>query len=501
MLEIVTYLSWQLSHNYKHFVVLFFVSISLLFYWRYCKAKPVLHYIVSIVFFMTSHIHYASALSASTTDVIHGHAPYITFDGGATKSNISALLGIRLPDGREYVPKDGQSSLYPNATPIDNYETITLPSNADSFDKIQTIEPISGNNHKSIIDLKDLVGVNNYWSDDDGDGNVNITGHLELAWYDVNGDEIADTVSKFDPCSAPYELELYVPKAQLSTQYGIPKTIDLPDAWQLYTFKVTHEARVCYAQPPDPYGTSGTNWSRGLGFEVKDVEKPDKNFPTTGSNELSFHLLLGGITPKQVIDVNGTTVSAVSGGNTVTLSLNTEMGVGWDGNDEEQLKITLKGPNKDSSDKSFSPALFKLYADASHNQLLYSFKIERWYIANPDDSNDGSYAEAQMFCNSLGHNYRMPSVGDYTNANSSSWQWGEPGQGNESIRQLSYKSGDRWIGGLFNEWGDFTYDKLRKDDWSDDQYWASDEYLVFPHGHITLNDNIYTFAMAACVTP
>ncbi|OCG13116.1 hypothetical protein A9G24_08185 [Gilliamella sp. App6-5] len=498
MLEIVTYLSWQVSHNYKHLVVLFFVSIFCLFYWYYCKAKPVLHYIIPILFFMTCHIHDAGALSATTADVIHGHAPYLTFDGGATKSDIKALFGIKLPDGREYVPEGGESNLYPNAKVVINeYEPIELPSNANTFDSIQTLVPLSD----SSIDLNDLIGGNDYWSDDDGDGNVSITGRLELAWYDVNDEYITDTTSNFDPCSAPYQLELYLTNPQLSTQYGVPKTRSLPDVWQTYRFKVTNEARVCYAQPPDLYGMSGTNWSRGLGFQVKNIDNPEQNFPTTGSNELSFRLMLGGITPKQVIDANGTTVSAVSGGQSVTLLLSIETGLGLDDYDEELLKITLKGPNKDSSNKSFNPSLFKLYADGSHNKLLYSFKIERWYIANPDDSNDGSYAEAQIFCNSLGNDYRIPSVGDYTNANNSSWQWGEPGQENESLRQLSYKSGNKWIGGLFNEWGEFTYDNNRNDHWSDDQYWAFDGYTVSPYGDIASNNNIYTFAMAACVTP
>ncbi|OCG40982.1 hypothetical protein A9G28_07020 [Gilliamella sp. Fer1-1] len=500
MLKIITYQRWQSSYNYQYLVILFFVStfssVCVLLK-SYCyNVKAILRHFILSLFLITCHIHYASALSATTTQVIHGSAPYLTFDGGVTKGNIQALLGIRLSDGREYVPKNGESNFYPNAKAVDNYYTIELPSNADSFDGIQTLVPIPKMDNYSVIELSKIIGGNNLL-DDDGDSYGNITGTLDAFLYDRNSDYLTRIVKshstdKLDLCSL-YVLTLSIDDAQLSTQYGIPKARDFDHVSQTYYLKAKNGVRTCYASPPARYGGGeGPNWVRGLGFLVVNSHIPEENFPTTGSNGLSFHLGLGGVTPEQVIDANGTTVSAVSGSNSATLLLSTE---------NSELKITLKGPSKASDKKKFSPSLFKLYADSNHSQLLYSFKIERWYLANPDDSGDGSYDEAQIFCDSLGSRYRIPSVGDYTNANSSDWHWGVPGQGNYNLRQVSYKSGERWIGGLFNEWGDFTYGSGRGDDWLDDEYWAADKFGVDSSGGVRLNNGPYAYAITACVTP
>jgi hypothetical protein len=531
MLKKAAYLSWQRSHNYKDFIILFLVvkkfccffpslfsfsNLPLfysLFKWRFYKIKLVLRYFILNLFLMVCHIHYVSALSAITTNVIRGHAPYLTFDDDRIKEEkyMEVLLGIRLSDGRGYVPLGGESNLYPNATVVDDYDVIELPSDAD-FNSVQTLVPLSGNSSYPSIDLKNIVSANHYWADNDGDSHIDVTGSLELAWYDVNGNNITDFVknnptSKFDPSFAPYSLRLHVTDVQLSTQYGIPNETTYKGRSYTYYFNLGKVARVNYALPPNMYGTAGKYWNHSYGFQVMNIHNPEENFPTTGSNDLSFHLLLANITPEQVINANGTIVSAVSGDSSVKLLLSAEKSDSLS-EDEVQLKLTLKGPSKDSDNKSFSPSLFKLYADSNHNQLLYSFKIDRWYITqlyDYDNDNNVDYAQAQIFCNGLGNDYRVPSVGDYTNANNDndSWIWGVPGQKNESLRQLSYKSDDRWIGGLFNEWGAFTSNELG--DWNSYEYWASGlyddkQYTILPYGQIFVGYSD-DYAMPACVTP
>ncbi|MWN90962.1 hypothetical protein GQ597_09635 [Gilliamella sp. Pra-s65] len=476
--------------------------------------KFVLHYFILTLFCITCHIRYVNALSATTSNTIHGHAPYLTFDGGATKSDIKALLGIRLSNGQAYIPEGGESSLYPNATVIDYSDVIDLPDGMDTFDSVETLVPLSGNSNYPNIALNDLISTNHYWYDEDGDDNIDISGRLSLAWYDVSGNNVTDIVkenptSKFDPCFAPYRLNLYVTKVQLSTQYGEPRENNIGPEWggaHIYNFNPnmkTNHARVCFATPNDVYGMNGKNWSSLHGLEIKDVDNPEENFPTTGANELSFYLRLVGITPEQVINANGTTVSAVSGSSLVSLLLSS---------DEARLKITLKGPNKDSINKSFSPSLFKLYADSQHSQLLYSFKIERWYIIKPididdNDNNQGmvDYGHAQEFCRDLGGNYRVGGIADYTNANYPSWMLGAPGQRNEFLRQLSYKSNGRWIGGLLNEWGKtYTFDT---DDWRhSSMFWTSDsdgssQYSVAGYNGAIIPTDSSMFLTSVCVTP
>ncbi|MCO6544704.1 MAG: hypothetical protein J6564_02575 [Gilliamella sp.] len=515
MLKTIIYQFRKFNSNYKHFIVSIFTSFFHSFKKQFYKTKYILHYFVLCLFLMISHTYYANALTARTLDVIHGHAPYLSFDSGATKGEIQALLGIRLSDGREYVPEMGRSNLYPNAMIAAPDEIIELPSGAESFDSIQTLIPLSSNSSYPKINLRDIIVTNNYWVDDDGDNNVDMTGLLELIWYDVNSVDITNTIknnptSKFDPCSAPYQLHLKVRDAQLSTLYGEPKITNFGTSWSLGSASQTYilnpkisanEARICYAQPPGMYGMPGKNWNNLHGFHVNNINNPKDNFPTTGADNLSFYLLLTGITPQQVINANGTTVSAVSGGSSVNILLSAEKLNQNSNQNKLQLKITLKGPNKDSNNKNFNPSLFKLYADSNHNQLLYSFKLERWYIAKPDLGTD--YNQAKNFCNGLGSNYRVPSVGDYTNANDGySWMWGEPGQKNESLRQLSYQRGNRWIGGLFNEWGSFN---TNISDWNFPPYWASEsyqdkQYIIMSYGQIFLN-NPDSIAGLACVTP
>ncbi|OCG37068.1 hypothetical protein A9G29_11770 [Gilliamella sp. Fer2-1] len=521
MLEIVTYLSWQVSHNYKHLVVLFFVSIFCLFYWYYCKAKPVLHYIIPILFFMTCRIHDAGALSATTADVIHGHAPYLTFDGGATKSDIKALLGIKLPDGREYVPEGGESGLYPNAE-VDvssEVEPIMLPHSVASFENIQTLVPISGNWHYPAIYFDRLIGANNYWGDEDGDGSAQVSGFLLVKWENADNKDITSLVKNnptkvLDPCDAPFKFTLSVHDGKLSTKYGMPRTNTFNEVSHTYYISpMVDKPYTCHAQP-NLWWSSGdeleSQWDKNKGFIVTSGNDLTTAFPTTGSNGLHFYLLLAGITPQQVIDVNGKTVSTVNGSGTVNLLLTPEHTPGWAFSPKRQaLKIQLIGPTKDSSDKSFTPAVFKLYSNSSHSQLLYSFKIERWYIAHP---HSGSYAIAQAFCHDLGNGYRVPHITDYTNANNSAsfWTGGILGRDiNEYRRQLSYKYDGRWIGGLFNEWGKTdNSDYPAASDWHTFyRFWASNSYSNYQYG-VSENWGSVNYAKpstnyhkVACVTP
>ncbi|MWP60956.1 hypothetical protein [Gilliamella sp. Pas-s25] len=515
----------------------------------------------------------AIGLSATTSNVIQGSAPYLTMDGGVTKAmSEEGLLGIKFPDGSVYIAPGANTDLYPDAR-VDNSSLnspITLPDEARTFADIQTLVPLTGNSHYPRIDLNNLIGdPYNYWGDAEGDGNASATGSLTVAWKNADNKDITAEI-KANPnklltaCDVPYQLTITATNGHLSTEYGVPQTSTFNNISHTYYLGVkADKPSACYAYPNSQYDAAlgdaffemvdGPNWVRFAGFKVNNADKPSDNFPTTGANNLHFFLLLSGITPEQIIAANGATVSAESG-HGVTLSLSADQ-VNWnyrwagtDANEESAawnarpiairsgLKIKLKGPTLDSIDKRFSPSLFKLYADSSHTKLLYSFKIERWYINNPfyyDENwhmsyNAMTHEQAIQFCQGLGSNYRLPAVNDYTNTNNSwlGWNGGLPETDGLGFyqRRLSFKRGNRWIGGLFNEWGrlNSAYPWRNEDNPLSNEYdvswestvlsshgfWTasqsgSNRYLVVtqPLGELHDYNESWRTIQAACVSP
>ncbi|NUE95829.1 hypothetical protein GYW75_05445 [Gilliamella sp. ESL0232] len=280
---------------------------------------------------------------------------------------------------------------------------------------------------------------------------------------------------------------------------------------------------VCYAQPNLSNDSSnnteykdldGPDWVKGKGFVPQDINNPQRNFPSTGTNNVYFYLLLANVTPEEIISANGARVFPESGSG-VSLALSSAITPGWGrGSRDVALKIVLKGPVNSSANKNFSPSTFKLYSDRAKSNVLYSFKIERWYIAQGANIN-ASVQDAKNYCNRIG--YRMPSVADYTNANNDDiWTGGIPGRNiNGYRRQLSYRGGNgKWIGGLFNEWGTLFNNPnhyLGLDDWEtshpQDWYWAIDTYKGEPiridlgDGDLYDSKSTNNKLRAACVKP
>lgn len=110
------------------------------------------------------------ALSAYSINVIHGSAPYLTFDKGRTRiTDTNNLLAITLSDGRGITPETNDSLITP----------IELPRVGDSFADIGMLVPTNINK----IAMNTLIGTPyNYWGDNDGDGqgsnNISATGDL-----------------------------------------------------------------------------------------------------------------------------------------------------------------------------------------------------------------------------------------------------------------------------------------------------------------------------------
>ncbi|NUF26745.1 hypothetical protein [Gilliamella sp. ESL0254] len=467
------------------------------------------------------------ALSAQTSNVIQGTAPYLTFDDGATKvMSFEGALGIKLAN-ISYIPQGINSTLYPNAivdtSNINN--PIEMPNTTYTFADIQTIVPIASYPNISLTNL--VNAPYNYGRDDDGDGDgsINATGNLTIKWQDSSGKDITEDV-KANPnmelnfCNAPYQLTLSATDGYLSTEYGIPKTTYFNNANHSYYINPNRiNAKVCFAQP-SLHAQQGDEqkeyWVRKKGFKVQPFNNPTNNFPTTGSNKMFFYLLLAGITPEQVIAVNGSTVQG-TGGN-VTLQLSAATTHGWGSisypERERALKVELIGPTRNSTNTRFLPTEFKLYSDNIGGHLIYNFKIERWFIPRPGQVN--GYLNAQNFCRSLGYGYRIPGVEDYTNANRPDigWNNGIPGRNIDMYRRaLSYRDGNRWVGGFFNEWGVMSdaNSGYPGTDWSVYDYWAyqargGNEWYSVGSGGGNINttaisSHLYNTNRAACVSP
>ncbi|OCG39102.1 hypothetical protein A9G28_10155 [Gilliamella sp. Fer1-1] len=471
----------------------------------------------------------ATALSATTSNVIQGSAPYLSLDNGVTKiMSEDGLLSIKLPDGSLYIAPGENSELYPNAK-VDNSSytnPIALPSEVKTFADIQTFVPLTDNTHYPSIELSNLIGEpHNYWGDADGDGNASATGKLKVKWLDADDKDITAEI-KANPnrllngCDVPYQLTMTATNGTLSTEYGLPQTSTFNEI--SHTYYLGNKADIptsCYALPNTRYdsqraASDGPDWVVNAGFKIHSADKLTENFPTTGTNGIHFFLLLTGITPEQVVAANGTTVHAESG-HGVTLSLSAaevnwnysytwEDQERWDArpiNPKTGVKIKLNGPTRDSRDKRFSPSVFKIYADSNHTHLLYSFKIERWYINNPPSSDEYgqpvyenmTFEKATMFCQELASGYRITRANDLTNANFEGWDGGV--MGTESYgyqRRVSFKRGGRWIGGLFSEWGRMASFFKGQGNYDDEEDWGSEESALQNSDYaITWGDDLY----------
>ena len=353
------------------------------------------------------------ALTAKTTNIIQGSAPYLTFDGGRTRvTNTSALLGISLSDGRRFTPTTTNS--------IDN--PIELPVAGQSFNDIGMLVPRNTNS----IALSSLIGTPyNYWGDDDGDGQgdngVTATGSLWLSIVDKNGRVVARN-EVLTSCNSPYKLTLSYGSGRLKTRYGVPNESRFTAGNATYYINPKAAPAICSARPrvlPD----HETNWADGslfpdiwkyaMGFLTQSVTPSSYglNFPTTGANNLYFYL--------DIVGSNQTLSWApVShGGITATMTDSTSTSV----------KVTLTGPavtdpnqwvseNPDRVDRPSLPQVFELVGrDSSGNAVVkYGFELKQWFV-NRGGPNWYSYSSVESWCNKIG-GYRVPKVRDLTNA-------------------------------------------------------------------------------------
>ncbi|WP_131798786.1 hypothetical protein [Gilliamella apicola] len=346
------------------------------------------------------------ALTAKTTNIIQGSAPYFTFDGGRTRvTNSEGLLWISLSDGRRFTPTTNSSVRHP----------IELPVVGQSFNDIDMLVPT---NTHSIV-LSSLIGTPyNYWGDDDGDGQgvngITATGSLNLSIVDRWDRPVArNEVLTICNDKAPYKLTLSNIEGRLKTRYGVPNESSFAGN---VTYYINPKAapEICYARPNLSLTHAGPVdiWNSYKGFLTQSATPSSYglNFPTTGANGLYFDLDIGG-------GSQALSWAPVShGGITATMT----------GSTRGEVRVTLTGPvttpsqweseNPGRIDSLSLPQTFELVGrDSSGNAVVkYGFVLKQWFV-NRGDRNQYTYSSTESWCNKIG-GYRVPKVKDLTNA-------------------------------------------------------------------------------------
>ena len=467
----------------------------------------------------------SQALSATTSERIHGTAPYLTFDGGVTKvTKIEDLLGIKLSDGRTFAPQDNPSS---PTSPIE------LSNVGDTLADIEMIVPPSSDS----ININDLV-TQGKWRDDDGDGQgaseITASGSISLAITDKDGNTI-NRSDALDICNAPYKVTLSSTGGSLTTQYGLPDSSTFSGGTAEY-YITPSQPVICSVRPNLLYGgTTGLGWDKPTFAGPSNIWNPDKgfliqsanpssygqNFPTTGSDGLYFDLDVGGLDASQLswtVKTNGSIRATVSWTKPRTDSHidSRNRRVPHDSWIKDKSKnvtrVMLNGPrasstqiNSDNPSSLTRPSLpqtFELVGkDSRGNEVRYGFKLRQWFVNRGDKTDTPSNQTA--WCNSLG--YRITQVKDLTNAKcgvDSSFPCINGTDGASPSSSLNYYM--RHIGaGFLTEWGNM--ESYADVGFIFNFYFASDatgsnDYFIMPHGK-TYKDGPTTIPYAVCTTP
>ena len=416
------------------------------------------------------------ALTTTTTNIIYGSAPYLTFDGGRTRvTNTEALLRISLSDGRTFTPTTNDSERNP----------IVLPVVGQSFNDIGMLVP----RDTDSIALSSLIGTPyNYWGDDDGDGQgvngVTATGSLKLTIVDNDNNSVArNEVPTI--CKAPYKLTLSNDEGTLKTRYGVPNESRFTEGNATYYINPKAAPVICFAKPSlhnVSHNTPGpvNIWNLDKGFLIQSVTPSSygSNFPTTGANKLYFDLIIGGSNAQAL-----SWAPVSHGGITATMTYSTS----------NEVRVTLTGPavtdpnqweseNPDRIARLSLPQVFELVGrDSSGNAVVkYGFELKQWFANRGDYTSNLS--SLSSWCNKIG-GYRVPNVKDLTNSfcrgNNTEDACNDLVEATPSSPDVFFS---RYIGaGFFTEWGSMLY--YLDTNFYFVSYWASDK----------TNNNQYSF--------
>ncbi|OCG08927.1 hypothetical protein A9G13_02380 [Gilliamella sp. wkB178] len=399
------------------------------------------------------------ALSATTAQVIHGSAPYLTFDNGVTKvTTTEALLSITISDGTTqttYTPDNTSTAANPIVLRVANQRFtdigMLVPTNTDS------------------ITLNALIGAPyNYWGDDDGDGQgangVTASGDLTVSITDKDNQAVSRN-AVLSICGAPYKVALTSTAGSLTTQYGLPNSSNFTGSTAIYYISPKAEPAICYARP--------------IGARFPATYTAD-NFPSTGANNLYFDLLVEGINASTL------TWPTVTNGNITATMTPTP-------SEPNNIRVTLTGPDRYDRVTTTLPQSFVIVGKDSSNRevLKYIFGLQHWFV---NSGNQKDYYNRYLCDASRG--YRMPQVKDLTNATCGRYGWtcsvdkiegAKPSSGQNRFSRVIRA-------GFFSEWGDMS--NYTAAGFTGYLYWTSDynntygQHLVYPNsGRVVTNSS------------
>ncbi|OCG35051.1 hypothetical protein A9G29_02610 [Gilliamella sp. Fer2-1] len=436
----------------------------------------------------------SQALSAQTSEVIQGSAPYLTFDNVGTRSSTAeGLLSIKLSDDSVITPQTNYSR---------KTNPIVLPQEEERFTDISMFVPPNVNS----IDINSLIGPNNYWRDDDGDGQgangIRATGILSVNITDKD-DNPVNRNEKLLPCNAPYKVVLSSTNGVLSTEYGIPNNSPFGSSKVTYYINPKASPVVCFARPNlqwgnDDYAGPSHIWNKDKGFLVQSTY--GKNFPTTGADKMYFYLEIGGIDPREL-----TWPTVTGDGIEVSMTIEPRrrplLGSGFF--EADGLKVTLIGPSANGSrnlSQLAKPALPQTFEIVGYDRngakvIKYGFVLKKWFVNSGDVIDE--YSNLLAWCSAIG--YRMPRVEELTNANCGSSSPCIKGASPISLKNNYARN----IGaGLFTEWGKMN-DYSGAGFISRVSYWTSDavgatQFSVGPSGGTIIQGSVYNPRYAVC---
>jgi hypothetical protein len=434
----------------------------------------------------------SEALTARTTHVIEGSAPYLTFDGGVTRAtNVDELLAITLPDG-------GAGVKITRSTPSSFSSPIEMPIPNVRFSDINMFVPTNTN----TVLLNTLIGSSyNYWGDDDGDGQgsggITATGQLILTITDRTGSQVTRN-EMLTTCKSPYTVSLTNTSGTLKTRYGVPNSRSFPSGSARYYLKPKASPEICFARPNLRFGSNNESalpstprlpfnadfrgtpniWNQTKGFLIQSTDPAhyDKNFPTTGANNLYFDLDIGGV------DATSLTWPDVVHPSGITVKLSVTSAT--------TVRATLVGPVATSAQISSSspgniprpplPATFELVGRDSSGRAVvtYGFVLKQWFVNRGSLRSEHRYQTA--WCSNIG--YQTPRVRDLTNAvctgpSGGYWCNHSAGGATPHATDNHYM---RYIGaGFFAEWGDMM-GYAGADFHNETNYWTVDNGRTFP---------------------
>ncbi|MWN31708.1 MULTISPECIES: hypothetical protein [unclassified Gilliamella] len=468
------------------------------------------------------------ALSAQTSRVIEGSAPYLTFDGGQTKAmDTDTLLAIELPDGRVITPSTNTSS---------RTNPIMLPDGDFTFGDIHTVVPLSvpWSYERYTIGINDLVNQGK-WGDDDGDGQgvngVTASGSVSVEFAEITGERWGYGFRLTRCRDVPYTVTLSSTGGSLTTRYGLPNRSTFSGGRVTY-YLMPPRPEICSVRP-NLYmgGTGATNvngfsdepryagpasiWSPTKGFLTvfTSPSSYDRNFPTTGADGLYFDLDIVGLDASQLswtVNTSGSLSATVSWTRPRTDSQTDQWGAtvqndAWIRDKSKYVtRVTLHGPRASSSQISSGnpsrltrpslPQTFELVGrDRSGNEVRYGFVLKQWFVNRGNE--EERYNDQLAWCNSLG--YRMPRVRDLTNSNYNNLGAAPSSSGSYYQRNIG--------AGFFTEWG-FMFGYVDAGFLSNGSYWTSDAtgskqlYVYSSNGTASSIPGTYR-RFAVCPTP